>query len=60
MGHKQKKVAEALYISPGTVHAHIKRIYRKTGFHSRQDVLDYIKQYVRVEQNEGAERGHSL
>ncbi|MDR2586628.1 MAG: helix-turn-helix transcriptional regulator [Coriobacteriales bacterium] len=60
MGHKQKKVAEALYISPGTVHAHIKRIYRKTGFHSRQDVLDYIKQYVRVEQNEGTERGHSL
>jgi DNA-binding CsgD family transcriptional regulator len=46
MGHKQERVAEELYISPGTVHAHIKRIYKKTGFHSRQNILDYIKQYV--------------
>jgi DNA-binding CsgD family transcriptional regulator len=45
MGHKQERVASELYISPGTVHAHIKRIYKKTGFHSRQNILDYIKQY---------------
>lgn len=42
MGHTQKKVAEELFISPGTVHAHIKRIYEKTGLHSRQAILDYM------------------
>jgi DNA-binding CsgD family transcriptional regulator len=52
MGHKQQYVASELYISPGTVHAHIKRIYKKTGFHSRQNVLDYIKQYVEPDEHE--------
>jgi DNA-binding CsgD family transcriptional regulator len=51
MGHKQERVAEELYISPGTVHAHIKRIYKKTGFHSRQNILDYIKQYVEPDEH---------
>lgn len=45
MGHTQQRVAEELFISPGTVHAHIKRIYNKTGLHSRQAVLDYLQQY---------------
>ncbi len=43
MGHTQQKVADELCISPGTVHAHIKRIYAKTGLHSRQAILDYLK-----------------
>lgn len=45
-GFTQKRVAEELYISPGTAHAHIKRIYAKTGFHSRQEILDYMEEYA--------------
>lgn len=45
-GFTQKRVAEELYISPGTAHAHIKRIYAKTGFHSRQEILDYMEDYA--------------
>ena len=45
-GLTQKKVVEELFITPSTAHAHIKRIYAKTGMHSRQDILDYIKEYA--------------
>ncbi|MDO4442338.1 MAG: LuxR C-terminal-related transcriptional regulator [Slackia sp.] len=47
LGLTQRKIAEELCISPGTTHTHIKRIYAKTDLHSRQEVLDYIEQYVR-------------
>ncbi len=46
LGYTQKKVSEELFISPDTVHAHIKRIYSKTGLHSRQDILDYLQDYT--------------
>lgn len=46
LGLTQNKIAEELCISPGTAHTHIKRIYAKTDFHSRQDVLDYIEEYT--------------
>lgn len=46
LGWTQKRVAEELYISPGTAHAHIKRIYAKTDMHSRQEILDYMSQYT--------------
>ena len=46
LGWTQKRVAEELYISPSTAHAHIKRIYAKTGLHSRQEILDYMDQYT--------------
>lgn len=46
LGFTQKRVAEELYISPGTAHAHIKRIYAKTGLHSRQEILDYMQKYT--------------
>lgn len=39
-------LAEELFISPGTAHAHIKRIYAKTGLHSRQEILDYMEKYT--------------
>ncbi|KAB1640358.1 response regulator transcription factor [Adlercreutzia muris] len=42
LGHTQKKVAEALYITPATAHSHIKRIYSKCGLHSRQEILEYL------------------
>lgn len=46
LGFTQKRVAEELFISPGTAHAHIKRIYAKCDMHSRQEILDYIEQYA--------------
>lgn len=46
LGFTQKRVADELYISQGTAHAHIKRIYAKTGLHSRQEILDYMTQYT--------------
>lgn len=46
-GHTQKKIAEELFIAPGTVHEHVRHIYRKTGLHSRQQILDYIHEAPR-------------
>lgn len=46
LGYTQKKVAEKLIISQSTAHEHVKRIYTKTGLHSRQEILDYIAQYA--------------
>ena len=46
LGHTQKRVAEELFITQGTAHAHIKRIYAKTGLHSRQEIIDYLEQYA--------------
>lgn len=46
LGYTQKRVAEELFITQGTAHAHIKRIYAKTGLHSRQEILDYLEQYA--------------
>lgn len=46
LGFTQKRVADELYISQGTAHAHIKRIYSKTGLHSRQEIIDYMQQYT--------------
>ncbi len=46
LGWTQKRVAEELFISPGTAHAHIKRIYAKTDLHSRQEILDYMERYA--------------
>lgn len=45
-GLTQKRMAQEPYISQGTIHAHIKKIYRKTGFHSRQEILDYMERYT--------------
>ncbi|OUO87979.1 helix-turn-helix transcriptional regulator [Gordonibacter sp. An230] len=46
LGHTQKRVAEELFITQGTAHAHIKRIYAKTGLHSRQEIIDYLGRYA--------------
>ena len=43
LGHTQKRVAEELFMSQSTAHAHIRHIYVKTNFHSRQEIIDYIK-----------------
>lgn len=45
-GLAQKRVAEELSISQTTAHTHIGRIYAKTGMHSRQEILDYVRNHV--------------
>ena len=45
-GLTQKRIAEELDLAPSTVHSYIKSMYAKTGFHSRQDALDYMRDYV--------------
>lgn len=45
-GMTQKRVAERLHISTTTAHTHITRIYAKTGLHSRQEILDYMREHV--------------
>lgn len=45
-GLTQKRVAEELSISQTTAHTHIGRIYAKTGMHSRQEILDYVRNHV--------------
>ena len=42
LGHSVKKIADTLFISPGTVQSHVKRAYRKLDCHSRQEVIDLV------------------
>lgn len=46
LGHTQKKVANELFITESTAHAHIKHIYEMTGMHSRQEILNYLERYT--------------
>ena len=46
LGFTQKRVGEQLYISPATVHEYVKRIYTKTDLHSRQEIIDYLKEHA--------------
>lgn len=41
-GHSIKKIAESLFISTSTVQSHVKNLYRKTGLHTRQEVIDCV------------------
>lgn len=41
-GNSQKKIAETLQVSMGTVQTHIKGVYRKLGIHSRQELIDLV------------------
>ena len=43
-GHTFKKAAELLRLSEGTVQTYAKKIYRKTGVHSKQELIDLIQQ----------------
>jgi len=42
-GRNAKHIAEKLYISESTAKTHISKIYRKTGVHSQQELLDAIE-----------------
>ena len=42
-GRSQPYIREALYLSKGTVATHVKHIYRKTGVHSKQELIDLME-----------------
>jgi DNA-binding CsgD family transcriptional regulator len=46
LGYTQKKVANELCLSVDTVHTYVKRIYKKTDFHSRNDILDFMQEHL--------------
>ena len=46
-GYSQKKIADTLYLSVGTIQTHMKSIYRKIGLHSRQNVIDLVNQTMK-------------
>ena len=45
-GRNAEYVQKQLFISPHTAKAHISNIYRKTGAHSRQDLMDLVEKAV--------------
>ncbi len=42
-GDSIQRISEELFVSQGTVKAHINHIYRKLGIHSRQEMLDLVE-----------------
>ena len=40
LGHSRTKIAQTLYISPATVHSHIKNIYAKLQAHNRTEAIN--------------------
>ncbi len=42
-GYGSRAIQEKLSISPSTVSTHVQRIYRKTGLHSKQDVISEVE-----------------
>lgn len=47
-GRSPKRIAEKLFISESTAKSHCYRIYKKTGVHSQQDLLDLIEERMRA------------
>lgn len=45
-GHSVKKISDILVVSTSTVQSHIKSVYRKTGVHSRQELIDSVDSYI--------------
>lgn len=45
VGRNVPYVQEALYISDGTAKTHVKRIYKKLGIHSRQELVELVSSY---------------
>lgn len=44
-GRSRQRIAEALYVSAGSVNTYFHRIYQKTEVHSRQELLDKIEEF---------------
>ena len=42
-GRSYQKVADSLGISLGTVQGHVKCLYRKLGIHTKQEVIELVR-----------------
>ena len=42
-GNSQKKIAELMGVSIGTVQTHVKAVYRKLDIHSKQQLIDFVR-----------------
>lgn len=42
MGYAMQRIAELQYVSQNTVRTHVKRLYRKLGCHSKQEVIELM------------------
>ncbi len=42
-GNSQKKIAELMGVSIGTVQTHVKAVYRKLDIHSKQQLIDLAR-----------------
>ena len=42
-GNSQKKIAELMGVSIGTVQTHVKAVYRKLDIHSKQQLIDLVR-----------------
>ena len=45
-GHSFERIAEQLVVSTGTIQTHVKNLYRKTGLHSKQEIIDAVDREV--------------
>ena len=37
-----KAIGESLFVAPGTVQSHTKRVYAKLGVHSKQELIELV------------------
>ena len=42
LGYSSKAIAEKLFVAPGTVQSHTKRIYAKLGVHAKQELIELV------------------
>lgn len=42
LGYSSKIAGEKLFVAPGTVQSHTKRIYTKLGVHSKQQLISLV------------------
>ncbi|MZG29153.1 helix-turn-helix transcriptional regulator, partial [Adlercreutzia equolifaciens] len=40
--YSSKAIAEKLFVAPGTVQSHTKRIYAKLGVHAKQELIELV------------------
>lgn len=45
-GRSAPAIAEALYLSEGTVRTHLKRMYLKLGVHSRSELRQFVEKLI--------------
>lgn len=44
LGYSSKAIAEKLFVAPGTVQSHTKRIYAKLGVHAKQELIELVEE----------------